>query len=231
MSSCNPIIMSMLGLLSRKRLARLRLQDFPQMNITNFDHQKALMDHIRHTLQFSYNSPVRRREVKAKFFHLHADVKESRQAEESKKAKGLQQKPKARREIVSERRRRSFDNEVWKSIEKYRTPDIKDALELLRGQVEPDPESVNPVAPAKQSKVTRRRRWTFGDDDEKLSVSEKGTLYGNRALEYDIMQRELSAIQTEHLNVFKNMINCKVASILFLNEKTRELMLYTDGLW
>jgi hypothetical protein len=35
------------GPLSRKRLAQVRLQDFPHMNITQYDHQKVLMDHIR----------------------------------------------------------------------------------------------------------------------------------------------------------------------------------------
>lgn len=51
------------GFLSRKRLAQVRLQDFPNMNIQNYDHQKVLMQHIRHTLKYTYQSPVRIRET------------------------------------------------------------------------------------------------------------------------------------------------------------------------
>ena len=54
-------------LLSRKRLSQIRLQDFPRMNITNYEHQKRLLEHIRHTLQFAYKSPIRKKEVSEKF--------------------------------------------------------------------------------------------------------------------------------------------------------------------
>ena len=35
------------SLLSRRHLSRLRLQDLPKMNITDFGHQKRLMAHVR----------------------------------------------------------------------------------------------------------------------------------------------------------------------------------------
>jgi hypothetical protein len=47
--------------LSRKRLSQVRLQDFSKMNITNFDHQKILFEHIKITLQHEYANPTRRR--------------------------------------------------------------------------------------------------------------------------------------------------------------------------
>jgi hypothetical protein len=46
--------------LSRKRLSQVRLQDFPKMNITNYQHQKLLLQHIKYTLDAEYSSPSRR---------------------------------------------------------------------------------------------------------------------------------------------------------------------------
>ena len=52
--------------LSRKRLSELRLKDYPQLNIENFDHAKLLHDHVTHTLQFPFHSEERRAEVLAR---------------------------------------------------------------------------------------------------------------------------------------------------------------------
>ena len=49
--------------LSRKLLATVRLQDFSKMNIQIFEHQKLLLRHIEHSLQYSFNDPNRRREI------------------------------------------------------------------------------------------------------------------------------------------------------------------------
>lgn len=49
--------------LSRKRLASVRLQDFSKMNIQIFDHQKKLLQHIQHSLKYSFNDPTRKQEV------------------------------------------------------------------------------------------------------------------------------------------------------------------------
>ena len=49
--------------LSRKRLACVRLQDFSKMNIQIFDHQKKLLQHIQHSLKYSFNNPNRKQEV------------------------------------------------------------------------------------------------------------------------------------------------------------------------
>ena len=59
--------------------------------------------------------------------------------------------------------------------------------------------------------VNRRRRWTFGDESTDAVVlrSGRGTLYGNMALEYDMLQREMAQLQKEHLNYFKNLIKCE----------------------
>jgi SAM domain (Sterile alpha motif) len=49
--------------LSRKRLASVRLQDFSKMNIQIFDHQKKILQHIQHSLKYSFNDPNRKQEV------------------------------------------------------------------------------------------------------------------------------------------------------------------------
>jgi hypothetical protein len=57
------------NLLSRKRLSKVRLQDFSKMNIENFVHQKILMNHIRHTLRYAYMNPERQ----SSFFASYGD--------------------------------------------------------------------------------------------------------------------------------------------------------------
>jgi hypothetical protein len=52
--------------ISRKRLATVRLQDFPKMSIENFSHQKKLLEHIQHSLKYSFGNPVRKQEIAAK---------------------------------------------------------------------------------------------------------------------------------------------------------------------
>ena len=49
--------------LSRKRLASVRLQDFTKMNIQIFDHQKKILKHIKHSLKYSFSSPIRKEEI------------------------------------------------------------------------------------------------------------------------------------------------------------------------
>ena len=49
--------------MSRKRLATVRLQDFTKMNIQIFEHQKKIMEHIRHSLKYSFNNSTRKEEV------------------------------------------------------------------------------------------------------------------------------------------------------------------------
>ena len=48
------------GLLSRKRLARVRLRDFSAMNIENYSHQKLLLNHIRHSFQYAFRNLARK---------------------------------------------------------------------------------------------------------------------------------------------------------------------------
>jgi len=64
-----------------------------------------------------------------------------------------------------------------------------------------------------------------------LSSMNKGKLYGNLAQQLDIAQKDVERIQLEHINHFKDTIGCEIGNVLFLNEHTRELLLYDSGAW
>lgn len=81
----------------------------------------------------------------------------------------------------------------------------------------------------------RQRRWSFHGNDAESHTAlvqagmerARAMMYGNMALEYDIMLTNLHTLQTEVLNKFKETIGCEVASLFFVNNKTRELLLCT----
>ena len=107
------------SLLSRKRLSQIRLKDFPHMNITDYKHQKKLIEHIQHTLEFTFHSPARKREVNVKMGRVVEDAKSVRSGVTGPVATS-ESKPKAK---YSLRRRRSFDTAAWNSISKLRNTD------------------------------------------------------------------------------------------------------------
>ena len=231
-------------LLSRKRLSQIRLQDFSKMNITNYDHQKLLKDHIDHTLKFAFYSPVRRREVKKKF-NIYIPNSESKPSKPKVPSASAMAKDLSTINIdastnprradhtgkIAARRRRSFDHKAWDTIEKTRTADADNhnAVEFIRAGIADNSEAKEEAKKAQN----RRRRWTFGDEstEELVLKMNRGTLYGNMALELDMLQKEMAILQEEHLNHFKNLINCERGSILFLNDVTKDLMLHTDNTW
>lgn len=47
----------------RRRLVNIRQQDLAKMNITDFDHQKVIMSHIKLVLKHPFNSTTRKHEV------------------------------------------------------------------------------------------------------------------------------------------------------------------------
>lgn len=231
------------GLLSRRRLGQIRLQDLPRMNITNYDHQKILINHIRHSLQFAYKSPIRKKEVNEKFPAItKAEAKNTSSLKDLKndlKKVDFDKSDKSadhRTDInKSSRRRRSFDNQVWQSIDKLRAEENHQnpTLDALRAGKFNELAS----APSKQEsdhldtgdKPKRTRRRSFGDNNN--PVQNKAILYGNMALEYDMIQKELATLQTEDLNRFRDVIGCDKASIFFINHKTAEMMLHSDNQW
>ena len=52
------------GIISRKKLETLRLQDYPKMNIKDFEEAKKINEHVKTVLKYEFDSPQRRAEVK-----------------------------------------------------------------------------------------------------------------------------------------------------------------------
>ena len=232
-------------LLSRKRLGQVRQQDLSKMNITNFEHQKILMDHIRHTLEYSFHSPVRKQQSKEKYLartpvHLRPPappvvpeegpkyhIKNDEHGEHKRGNKGKKGKDKNFR-----RKRRSFDNAVWNKINALRTKEVvaHDAAEDLRHGRKP---AILKEKEDKSNHKHRTRRYSFGENTpmDQLTAAQKGNLYGNMAMEYDIIQKEMATIKAEHLLLFQSLINCSTGRIYFLSEHTREVVVLIGHEW
>jgi hypothetical protein len=213
--------------LNRKRLSTIRMQDLPKMGITQYDHQRHLLDHIQHTLEFEFNSPVRKRQVLSKMeerfpgkdlSHLHPPVKVSKlKVEDLHIPHRDLPKRAANTETISRRRRRSFDKMAWDSINHLRTSDAEshNIAEALRaGHKE--------VAIAAESKANdRRRRRSFDSNNA-------GTSFGNRALTADLIHTELHLLQSQHMKRCKRLVGCEEAHICFIHERTHDLLLVTE---
>lgn len=229
-------------LLKRNRLAQIKLHHFPQMGIENFSHQKILMKHIDHSLKYAYHSPVRKQEVMKMMSLLSPDVAASLHLKDSSSQQHLastatnlrnmldievvggNNKRADHKKKVKPARRRSFDHAVWDHVHKLRShTSDKAAVEKLRSGQSIDEKT--------ESQTISRRRWSFGEDLDVDSKAQRAKVYGNRAQEFDIMQKELNLLQHDHLNKYKHLINCERASIFFLHERTRELILCTEDAW
>ena len=51
------------GIISRRRLETLRLQDYPKLNIKDFEEAKKLNEHVKTVLKYEFDSPQRKTEV------------------------------------------------------------------------------------------------------------------------------------------------------------------------
>lgn len=225
-------------ILSRKRLGQIRQNDLPKMNIVSFVHQKLLMEHIRHVLNHEFDSPLRRKEVK-ELNNRHGLADEKAQEKEKHPVHYISTEAKLAEEMkhnndekdplhkkVGARRRRSFDHQVWQSISNLRTKqsNIASAADSLR-------EGIFQEAKPKPKSSHRRRRWSFGEGEKAGTTFDKAQQYGNLAQEYDMMLSNLRSLQEEYLSEVRSIVNCEVASILFLNDRTRDLMLYAGNSW
>jgi hypothetical protein len=252
----------------RKRLNQLRQQDLSAMNITNFAHQKRIMEHVRLVQRFPFHSPLRKKEVKDLFVEpIVIEPFQSRDlASESKSTKAGKTSLPTPRAAMSKnnqavekkrqaRRRRSFDADVWNSISNMRKKSVNNAAmadqlrqglfsnteepkataggnEARRSSIGNLAEAPIPVAGAAAGRE-RGRRWSFHGNDAEAHTAlvqagmerARAMMYGNMALEYDIMLTNLHTLQTDVLNKFKETIGCEVASLFFVNNKTRELLL------
>eukprot|EP01041_Mallomonas_annulata_P007738 gene7738-15827_t len=254
--------------ISVKRLKTLRLKDFPQMNITDLNHQRQIMDHINatsvkkeefvDTSMEEVKSYVRRSSMRRNSDINFGDKIPSRSlpssletlpilsmgnyfsndsSSEPMKIIGtvLDEKPVTRRKsIVS---RQSFDSKAWNSINKFRQETPLNALDKLRcGNLEPKNESS-----ISGESIKAHHRTSEEETHSKLPKNnqkhtqqtnlEKGHIYGNRAAEFDAVQRGMSTLQKDYLNGLKEVVRCEVANILFVNDRTRELSLYVNERW
>ena len=222
--------------LNRKHLAKLRMQDLPKMGITNYSHEKLIMEHIHHTLQYEFSSPVRKSQQSKKMRDLfpekypdkeHIPIKIGKLKIEDlhipeRSVEALHKNTKHKKESKEERRRRrrSFDNNAWQSISHLNTSDkvSKMAVDLLR-------DGQSQVAEAIETKETeRRRRRSFDHDDARIR-------FGNKAQHADIIHRELHGLQREHLKSLRKMLGAEYAYVMFLHEETHDLLLYSEHTW
>ena len=119
----------------------------------------------------------------------------------------------ANQEKITTRRRRSFDQNVWKSITHLRTTDIENTAasnELRNGHVDA-------MVKIEKKLHDSRRRRSF---DHKHG----GTQFGNRALGADLVHKELHDLQTRHMKKLKQILGCAEANIMFIHAKTRDLL-------
>lgn len=278
----------------RKRLLQIRQQDLAKMNITNFLHQKIIMEHIKLIIKHPFNSPLRKKEVlilspdaktggggggkfngqsvkstnssnstelvveklESKFESVSlttsGKLNSNSHSDEAKKASHGPRKSFEGK--VDPERRRSFDEHIWNSISNMRNKagEHTAAVDQLRSQhnvnqdgpgnliIEKmtgagtgtrDSFGSNNLASSNNTTNARRRRSSFEVDDESFPLNnarEKANLYGNMALEYDIMMKDMKTLQQEYLNKFRMIINCEKASIFFVNHQSHELLLFTE---
>jgi hypothetical protein len=276
----------------RKRLGQLRQQDLSSMNISNYAHQKRLMEHVRLVLKFSFQSPHRKKEIKDLYIEPvpmaplrddgdSATAESKTNSKHSGVSKTSTHQAKSVHTIANKKkqavRRRSFDADVWNSISTMRKKSVNNAImadQLRAGMFSSTDEYDHPVTKDSRAIADRRaaavlaaaesassvegtgtgggvggaaaaggaaggrrdraRRWSFHGADANPALIAMATekaravMYGNMALEYDMMLTNLRTLQHEVLNQFKETLNCEVASLFFVNHKTRELLLYSD---
>jgi hypothetical protein len=221
--------------LNRKHMKKIRLQDLPKMGITQYHHAKLLHEHIHHTLEYEFGSPVRKVQVDKKMRDLfpekYPDIEHVPKKIGKLKIEDMHIPLKSVEKLHSDahldhskmnpKRRRSFDTQVWANIHHLRCADAASAhaTAALRDGDSKEAETMEAKA------VDRRRRRSFDHDD-------KAKNFGDRALHSDLIHRELHGLQRSYLKTLKQMIGAEFAYIAFLHERTRELLMVTDtGKW
>lgn len=192
-------------ILSRSRLAKVKLHHFPNMNITIHEDQKILIEHIKHTLNFPFDSQLRKEQVNAKYAK-HEWVKIF--LENSLKKKMDREELEEKSSILS-RRRRSFDKDICKSLfffkRKHKVENIYEKKPNRRCSV---------------NDVIFDRNYLHIPCMEYKDVFPK---YDKMLLEYEY--------QTHILEEFRKMISCERITILFHDSKSKKLLFKLGGIW
>lgn len=233
------------GLLSRRRLATLQLKHFPQMNITDYEHQLCLMEHIRNALAFPFQSPGRQQalaemnERRASMAFSPAKQSSPTSAAESFESLPvdsvtvlpLMPKRAPQPKKVSTHRRRTFDEAAWKSIRSFRhADDVAVKADELRHRLVSDDRSPGSTIDDEKfgnlSAARRRaRRHTYAPDVADSSHA-RSKVYGDLAQQYDIVLKKLREVQDDVVEGFKLMIGAEVGSICFYDSSSGDLMLF-----
>lgn len=234
--------------LSRKRLSQIRQQDLSKMNITNFQHQKIIMEHIRHTLQYSFASPARLQELIQRHgstpfgVHIPSDneysmsnlMKVNQAAHNLKNvhfAKEGRRASLVRRESISVERLSSFDSQVRQQIQRLQSSNQQHhhAVENLR---ENKDISNNVSTDNHHQKIQIRKKYVNLDEkNQPKDLATKGLTYGKMAMEYDRLLLQLKKLQYDQITYYKQIIECESASIFFHDSNSRELIMYLDESW
>mmetsp|Transcript_17068 Transcript_17068/g.32139 ORF Transcript_17068/g.32139 Transcript_17068/m.32139 type:complete len:489 (+) Transcript_17068:121-1587(+) len=223
--------------LSRKRLAQVQIRHFPSMNITNFDHQKILFKHITKVLEQAFvdqTNIMAERKKKAKEAEKRRLAEEKLAADEKrKKEEGIVGVVKKTEAKASRRKKRySFEDQAWDIINKSRGADSKGAYDHLKDAEEIQVDFLSKAKAKVNGKMrkpsVRRRSFEGGDLN---NAHDKAMMFGNMAMEFDSLQSKMMQMQSQHLNNIKETIGCERVRMLFLNDKTRELMFCSDSKW
>lgn len=222
--------------LSRKRLSQVQLRHFPHMNITNFEHQKILRKHISKVLEKEFVDQTRlalmaeeKEKIEAKLRADRGDKRGDKKGDDSNegglKIIGVVKDDSAK--MDKRRQRYSFEDKAWEIISKSRG-ETKGAYDHLK-----DADEIHVDFMAKEKSVARKgtvRRRSFESGDINTAHG-KAMLFGNMAMEFDTLQNKMIIMQSKYLNEIKTTVGCEQINMLFLNDKTRELMLCIDQKW
>lgn len=256
--------------LSIDKILKIRVADFPKLNITNYDHQRILLERIQRLFVTDYDLPELQKSIPIyevydpnnantlapKFAYEISQPHNSRSRrssqdntsqtsglpairvgqtlDELRKGQGIVYKDKDKVEVQqTTSRRKSFDERAWTAIAKHNQHMDKqskvNALEQLRSGSSID-HNFDPTKDqvGKNGKKPRQRRWTLTEIADDQDSRSRALTFGNKAQEFDKIQRELRIMQEGILSRCKKVIGCEMASILFMNHITRELLIFVE---
>jgi hypothetical protein len=130
--------------LSRKRLGQVQLRHFPSMNITNFNHQKLLFQHINKVLEQEFVDQTKlaaekkKRERQAEAKKAAADkIEADKKKAQTKNVIGII-KQSVEKKSTRRKQRYSFEDKAWEIINNSRGLEVKGAYDHLKDSEEVD---------------------------------------------------------------------------------------------
>jgi hypothetical protein len=233
------------GFLSRKRLAQVQIHHLSYMNIENFEHQKILMEHIRHAVKFAFQSTKRQKAVSERqakreilqkevankkmeaLKHLdhHASVAKNVNHFVGKmKVKAGIERPTRylRHRTMSHNERVEHDKKMLQFIRKHADTSEKHgkrthALSDLRAGIHDHPHG--------HSKKNEHH-FTRSSEDE-----DNGVRIGRAALETHTILQKIHAMEKDHLTEVVEMTGAERCITFYQHEKSREIFTHINKKW